>query len=71
MTRILTAVIVLLVLAILAAMLCGCQSVVYRVDVSGSDNTIEIPGDTDVAKPIEVSPGRELKDNQLEGLPGL
>lgn len=34
----------------------GCQSVTYRVDVSGSNNRVDIPGNTAVAKPIEVSP---------------
>lgn len=71
MTRILTGVIVLLILGILLAMLFGCQSVAYSVDVSGDDNVVEIPGDAEIAKPIEISPGRELKDNELKGLPGL
>ena len=53
---------------------CGCQSVSYSITVRDSQHTaITIPGDAEIAKPIEVSPARsieaEASDNQLEGVP--
>ena len=41
--------------------LCGCQAVTYKITVRDSQHaTITIPGDAEIAKPIEVSPGREI-----------
>ncbi len=61
------------ILAILVALMTGCQTVKYIVEISGDDNHLEIPGNAEVAKPIEVSPARnvEARDNKAEGIPGI
>lgn len=55
------------ILLVAISVLTGCQSVTYRVDVSGDNSRVDFNGRADIAKPIEVSPARsvEAKDNTL------